>query len=170
MLRTTRALLCCVLALAAMRGAADATVGRSSSAAVRERVLELVNDARSRSRRCGHARFAATAPLAYSSVLTRAARSYALDMARNNYFEHTGRDGSVPKERLARLGYRSILTGENIAYGPESAEEVVEGWLDSPDHCANIMEPRFREIGIGYAVGRKRGAIYWVIDLAVPRP
>ena len=108
-------------------------------------------------------------PLAYSSVLTRAARAYALDMARNNYFEHTGRDGSVPKERLARLGYRSILTGENIAYGPETAEEVVKGWLDSPDHCANIMEPRFREIGIGFAVGRKRGAIYWVIDLAVPR-
>lgn len=165
----SRALVACALALMVMRAPADTTIGRASSADIRGRVLDLVNDARSRSRRCGHERFAATTPLDYSSVLTRAARAYALDMARNNYFEHTGRDGSVPKERLARLGYRSILTGENIAYGPESAEEVVDGWLDSPDHCANIMEPRFREIGIGYAIGRKRGAIYWVIDLAVPR-
>ncbi len=90
-------------------------------------------------------------------------------MARNDYFEHTGLDGSVPKERLARLGYSSRLTGENIAYAPESAEEVVSGWLASPGHCANIMEPRFREMGIAVAVGRKRGAIYWVQDLAEPR-
>jgi uncharacterized protein YkwD len=131
-------------------------------------VLQLVNRARSNSRRCGDERFAATVPLAASSLLNRAAREHATDMARNNYFEHTGMDGSAPKERLARLGYRSLLTGENIAYGPVSAEEVVKGWLNSPGHCANIMEPRFREIGIAFAVGRKRGAIYWVQDFAVP--
>jgi len=107
--------------------------------------------------------------LAPSSLLNRAAREHALDMARNDYFEHTGMDGSEPKERLARLGYRSGLTCENIAYGPETAEEVVSDWLSSPGHCANIMDPRFREMGIGFAVGPVRGAIYWVQDLAVPR-
>lgn len=90
-------------------------------------------------------------------------------MARNDYFEHIGRDGSTPKERLARLNYRSSLTGENIAFGPESAEEVVSGWLASPGHCANIMEPHYREMGIAVASGKKRGAIYWVQDFAAPR-
>jgi uncharacterized protein YkwD len=62
------------------------------------------------------------------------------------------------------------LVGENIAYGPKSAEEVVQGWLDSPGHCGNIMDPRFAEMGIAYAAGRasKRG-LYWVQLLADPR-
>ena len=49
---------------------------------------------------------------------------------------------------MRRAGYESRLTGENIAYGPVSAEEVVAGWLASPGHCENIMEPRFRDIGM----------------------
>ena len=47
------------------------------------------------------------------------------------------------------------LTGENIALGPESAEEVVAGWLASPGHCANIMDDRFQHIGVGLSVGRR---------------
>jgi hypothetical protein len=70
-------------------------------------------------------------------------------MLKRRYFEHRGSDGSEPRDRVARAGYKSRLTGENIALGPESAEEVVAGWLDSPGHCANIMEPRFQDIGIG---------------------
>jgi uncharacterized protein YkwD len=163
------ALSCLVLAVMVTQASADIAVGRVSNSSVRERVFELVNRARAKPRRCGHERFAATTPLASSSILNEAAREHALDMARNDYFEHTGLDGSEPKERLARLGYRSRLTGENIAYGPESAEEVVSGWLASPGHCANIMEPRFREMGIAFAVEPVRGAIYWVQDLAVPR-
>ena len=60
--------------------------------------------------------------------------------------------------------------GENIAYGPKSVEEVVQGWLDSPGHCENIMDPRFVEMGLGYAVGHvsKRG-LYWVQLMAAPR-
>jgi uncharacterized protein YkwD len=169
MFRVRGILFCLATALTVTQASADIAVGRASSGTVRDRVLELVNHARARPRRCGHERFAATTPLAPSSILTRAAREHALDMARNDYFEHTGLDGSEPKERLARFGYLSRLTGENIAYGPESAEEVVSGWLASPGHCANIMEPRFREMGIAYAVEPVRGAIYWVQDLAVPR-
>jgi uncharacterized protein YkwD len=169
MSRVRSTLLVVALALVVTQTSASVTVGRASSATIRERVLRLVNHARAGSRRCGHERFAATTPLAASPLLDRAAQEHAFDMARYDYFEHTGMDGSVPKERLARLGYRSLLTGENIAYAPESAEEVVSGWLASPGHCANIMEPRFREMGIAFAVGRKRGAIYWVQDLAEPR-
>ena len=145
-------------------------VGDAPPAAIRARVLRLVNEARSRSRRCGGERYAPVAPLAPSQLLNEAAYRHARDMARHSFFDHAGRDGSQPKQRVARLGYRSRLTGENIAFGPESAEEVVAGWLASPGHCANIMEPRIQEMGIGFAVGRSRGAIYWVQTLAWPRP
>ena len=90
-------------------------------------------------------------------------------MARRRFFEHRGSDGSEPRDRVRRAGYASRLTGENIALGPESAEEAVAGWLDSPGHCANIMEPRLHDIGVGVAVGKKRGQIYWVQEFGAPR-
>ena len=68
---------------------------------------------------------------------------------------------------------REKLVGENIAYGPSSPDEVVRGWLDSVGHCENIMDPRFVEMGIAYAVGHApqgnagRG-LYWVQVLADP--
>jgi len=161
------ALLLAVLATGA--SAADAVVGRSSDARVRARVVKLVNEARSQPRRCGSERFAAAPPLRISSELTDAAEAHAGDMLRRKFFEHRGSDGSEPKDRVRRTGYRWLLTGENIALGPESAEEVVKGWLDSPGHCANIMEPRFKDIGVGLATGRKRGQIYWVQEFGQPR-
>jgi hypothetical protein len=54
---------------------------------------------------------------------------------------------------LLGLRLQEKLVGENIAYGPKSADEVVQGWLDSPGHCENIMDPRFAEMGIAYAAG-----------------
>ena len=137
--------------------AAEAVVGRASAAAVRERVVKLVNEARSRGRRCGAERFSAAPPLHGAKQLHDAALRHARDMARKKFFEHLGSDGSQPKDRVRRAGYSSRLTGENIAYGPVSAEEVVAGWLASPDHCANIMDPRFRDIGVGVAAGRGPG-------------
>jgi uncharacterized protein YkwD len=60
--------------------------------------------------------------------------------------------------------------GENIAYGPKSADEVVQGWLDSPGHCENIMDPRFAEMGIAYAMGRSsRRGLFWVQLLVAPK-
>jgi uncharacterized protein YkwD len=149
--------------------AADAQVGRESAGAIRARVVELVNAARSEGRRCGSKRFAAAPPLRISRPLSNAAADHARDMARKNYFDHRGSNGSQPKDRVLRAGYEPRLSGENIAFGPESAEEVVAGWLDSPGHCANIMEPRFEHIGVGIATGRKRNRIYWVQTFGAPR-
>ena len=149
--------------------AANAVVGRASDATVRARVVDLVNAARSHGRKCGSVRFAAAAPLSASRKLHDAADRHAHDMARKRYFEHRGADGSQPKDRVIRAGYQPRLTGENIAFGPESAEEVVAGWLASPGHCANIMDARFQHIGIGLATGRGRGRIYWVQDFGAPR-
>ena len=130
-------------------------------------MIELVNDARSRAPGVGSP-VSTAAPLRAVPELTEAAARHARDMARKNYFEHRGRDGSQPKDRVLRAGYLPRLTGENIAYGPESAEEVVAGWMDSPGHCANIMDERFEHIGVGLAIGRGRGRIYWVQTFGVP--
>ncbi|HET9864270.1 MAG TPA: CAP domain-containing protein [Steroidobacteraceae bacterium] len=149
--------------------AAEAVVGRQSESAIRARVVALVNAARGHARRCGRERFAAAPPLSVSRKLNDAAAAHARDMLRRKYFDHRGSDGSRPRDRVLRTGYRFRLTGENIALGPQSAEEVVAGWLDSPGHCANIMEPRFREIGVGLAKGKKRGQVYWVQTFGAPR-
>lgn len=151
-----------IAALSPVVSASDAVVGRESNAAVRARVVELVNAARNKSRRCGSERFAAAPSLGVSKELNEAAAAHARDMARRKFFEHRGSNGSQPKDRVRRAGYQPRLTGENIAYGPESAEEVVAGWLASPGHCSNIMDSRFRDIGVGLAIGRKRGQNYWV--------
>ena len=164
----------CIAALAAIALnsnalAANAIVGRESGATVRARVVELVNVARSHSRKCGSERFAAAPPLSVSRQLNDAAADHARDMARRKFFDHRGDDGSQPKDRVIRAGYQPRLTGENIAFGPESAEEAVAGWLASPGHCANIMDPRFQHIGVALATGRGRGQIYWVQDFGAPR-
>lgn len=157
-----------IAALSPGASASDAVVGRESGAAVRARVVELVNIARSKGRRCGSERFAAAPPLVVSQQLSAAAAAHARDMARRKFFEHRGSEGSQPKDRVLRTGYQPRLTGENIAYGPESAEEVVAGWLASPGHCSNMMDSRFRDIGVGLANGRKPGQIYWVQEFGAP--
>jgi len=148
--------------------AGDAVVGRESNAAIRARVVKLVNDARAEGRKCGPERFTAAPSLIVSPKLNEAAAGHARDMARRKYFDHRGSNGSQPKDRVLRAGYKPRLTGENIALGPESAEEVVAGWLASPGHCANIMDSRFHDIGVGLATGRKRGQIYWVQTFGAP--
>jgi uncharacterized protein YkwD len=156
-----------ILALLALT-AAPAALPAHPGGVVQQRVLDLVNQARSRDRSCGGERFAAAGPLTTSASLQSAATAHAVDMARRGYFDHRGADGSQPRDRLRRTGYRWRLVGENIAFGPDTAEEVVAGWLASPGHCANIMDPRFREMGVAVAQGRKRGHFYWVQDLAAP--
>ncbi len=148
---------------------ASVTVAHARHGAVLERVYQLVNRARAHSRNCGRTAFPAAPPLSASRALERAAEDHALDMARYRYFDHTEGDGSPPKERVMRRGYTPRLIGENIAYGPETAEEVVAGWLHSSGHCENIMDARFRDTGIAFAVDRKSGAVYWVQDFGQPQ-
>jgi uncharacterized protein YkwD len=157
------------IALTSCAFADDAVVARESTADVRARVAELVNAARSKSRKCGSERFPAAPPLIASRELNEAAARHARDMARKDYFDHRSIDGSQPKDRVLRAGYQPRLTGENIALGPESAEEVVAGWLASPGHCANIMDSRFQHIGVGLATGHGRGKIYWVQNFGAPK-
>ena len=148
-----------------------ATVSPSATAAVlATQALELVNEVRSRGTRCGERVFGAAPPLALSGTLANVAFGHAADMAEHDYFEHRDLNGKSPADRVRAVGYREKLVGENIAYGPKSVEEVVQGWLDSPGHCENIMDPRFAEMGIAYAVGRSgRHGLYWVQVFAEPQ-
>jgi uncharacterized protein YkwD len=134
------------------------------------RALALVNDVRARGTRCGNRSFAPVPPVALSGTLGGVAFGHATDMAVHGYFEHQDLSGQSPADRVRAVGYREKLVGENIAYGPQTVEEVVQGWLHSPDHCENIMDPRFAEMGIASAAGRTtRHGLYWVQVLAEPR-
>jgi uncharacterized protein YkwD len=134
------------------------------------RALQLVNEVRARGTHCGDRSFGPVPPVKLSGTLANVASGHAVDMAAHNYFEHEDLAGHSPADRVRAVGYREKLVGENIAYGPKSADEVVQGWLDSPGHCENIMDGRFAEMGIAYAPGQasKRG-LYWVQLLAAPR-
>lgn len=133
-------------------------------------VLQRVNQARGVARNCGSERFGAAPPLRASALLTRAAQLHARDMARNDFLAHEGSDGSQPSRRAERVGYRWKRIGENVAGGPESAAEVVDGWLASPGHCHNIMERNFTEMGIGFAANEDSELlIYWSQMFGSPR-
>ena len=143
---------------------------RSQAPLLASRALELVNQARARGARCGARAFAPAPPLRLSDTLRDVALGHAADMAQHNYFEHEDPAGHSPADRVRAVGYQEKLVGENIAYGPKTSEEVVQGWLDSPGHCENIMDSRFAEMGIAYAAGRApRPGLYWVQVLAAPR-
>jgi uncharacterized protein YkwD len=142
----------------------------SAAPMLASRALELVNEARARGARCGSHSFGPAPPLALSGTLGNVALGHATDMAVHDYFEHQDLSGQSPADRVRAVGYREKLVGENIAYGPQSVEEVVKGWLDSPDHCENIMDPRFAQMGIASATGRvTRRGLFWVQLLAEPR-
>jgi uncharacterized protein YkwD len=133
------------------------------------RALQLVNDVRARGTHCGDELLGPAPPVALSGTLAGVALRHATDMAEKNYFEHVDPSGQSPADRVRAVGYSEKLVGENIAYGPKSVDEVVQGWLDSPGHCENIMDPRFAEMGIGLAVGHAKRGLYWVQVLAEPR-
>ncbi|MFJ4143631.1 CAP domain-containing protein [Pseudomonas sp. NPDC089734] len=131
-----------------------------------QKLLELVNTARTQPRRCGAQSFAATTSLSWNTSLAAAAESHTRSMANGNFFDHKGRDGSTPGDRAELAGYIGQQIGENIAAGQDTIQKVVDGWLASPGHCANLMNPGFRELGAAYAIDPKSDAgIYWTAVL-----
>ena len=134
------------------------------------RVLELVNLARGEARSCGDKPFAAAPPVKWSERLSTTSGRHAADMAAHNYFSHAGRDGSKPADRATRAGYVWRAVGENIAAGQTTAEMAVQGWIDSPPHCENLMSRNFTEMGVAYAVNsHSTMGIYWAQVFGTPR-
>ncbi|TRZ91567.1 MAG: CAP domain-containing protein [Rhodocyclaceae bacterium] len=135
-----------------------------------QRVLDLVNEARSTRRNCGNKAFNEARPVSWNDILAEASRLHAEDMAHFNYLDHGGRDGSTPALRVERAGYRYRAMGENIAGGQTKPEDAVTAWIKSPPHCANLMNPAFTEMGVAFAVDRtSKLGVYWAQEFGAPR-
>jgi uncharacterized protein YkwD len=104
-------------------------------------------------------------PLQKSDALCQAARLHSNDMAQNNFLSHTGSDGSSPWDRLADAGYHLWTGGENVGAGYPTAADMVNGWMNSAGHRANILG-NFCDVGAGYAYsGTSTYRHYWTLDL-----
>ena len=101
--------------------------------------------------------------LRIAPALERAARWKARHMARHRYLSHwdAGAASRSPAQRLQACGYRGAAWGENIAVGFRDAQRVMQGWLGSPGHRANIQRPGWKRIGVAAAETRD-GTVYWV--------
>ena len=127
-------------------------------------ILELVNEERS-SRGLGI--------LTLSQKLDAAADLHAQDMATNYYAtNHTGSDSSNLATRITRSGYEWTIIGENLAAGQTSASSVVQAWMNSTGHRANILNSNFTHLGLGYTYLSGTGGTannyrhYWAMELA----
>jgi uncharacterized protein YkwD len=112
-------------------------------------LLQLVNNVRKSGCTCGSTIMPAVAAVAWNDLLAKAAYDHSNDMKTNNYFSHTGLDGTTPGDRITAAGYNWQAYGENIAMGYPDEQAVMNGWLNSEGHCKNIMDGNFKEMGAG---------------------
>jgi uncharacterized protein YkwD len=127
-------------------GASASLSGESSAAA---QVLALVNEERAK---------VGCSPVAANSALTGLAQRYSEDMAARGFFDHTDPDGRTPWDRAEKAGI-SNLGGENIARGQSDAAAVMDAWMNSPGHRANILNCDFKTLGVGVELGS--GGPWW---------
>jgi uncharacterized protein YkwD len=119
----------------------------------------------------GHNRERAAAnlpPLAANPKLAAAAEAHARDMATHDKMTHEGSDGSAPAQRVEKQGYHFKGSGENVAEGYETVDEVMKGWMNSPHHKANILG-EFTEMG-GARAFSEDGKPYWCAVFGRPYP
>ncbi|MFE1465301.1 sigma-70 family RNA polymerase sigma factor [Streptomyces sp. JHA19] len=133
----------------ASRKAASAPQQEAPSGTVGQ-VVALVNKERAAAG-CG--------PLAEDSLLDKSAQAHSADMAARDFFDHTNPDGADPGQRITAAGYRWSTYGENIAMGQQTPEAVMESWMNSPGHRANILNCSFKDIGVGVHEGP--GGPWW---------
>lgn len=107
-----------------------------------QRVVELVNQRRAE---------AGLAPVTVNVSLMSCAQQYSEVQSMQAGISHTGPDGSNPGQRLTRCGYRWRYYGEDLAAGFNNADAVMNAWMNSPSHRKVIMNPKYKEIGLGYA-------------------
>ena len=145
-----------------------ATCGISDFAAT---ALARVNAVRAAGADC-HSRgvFPPAAALTWNAKLTAAASAHSADMAAKNYFSHTSADGRSMSDRVNAAGYLWSGLGENIAAGYAGLDAVMDGWVTSDGHCANLMSANLTEIGLACVPGTSSSTYntYWTMDLGKP--
>jgi uncharacterized protein YkwD len=132
----------------------DAPVQSTDTAVVNAAIGCLVNAERAA---------AGLPPFARHRLLDAAAQRYTQDMSARGYFGHISPEGSRPADRVADAGYVAAGAAENIAEGAETPAQVVQMWMESPPHRANILSARWRDMGIGSVA-----AEVYTLDLARP--
>ncbi|WP_399889524.1 CAP domain-containing protein [Streptomyces sp. BBFR51] len=124
----------------------------SQEAVAQAQVLKLVNDERAK---------VGCSPVAANSALRELAEDFSEAMATGGFFDHTDPGGATPWDRAAAAGI-SGLGGENIARGQADAQAVMDAWMDSPGHRANILNCDFQTLGVGVHFGS--GGPWWTQD------
>ena len=99
--------------------------------------------------------------LASDSQLAKLAQMKAEDMAKNGYFSHTSPTYGSAFDMMKKYGVSYKTAGENIAKGQKTAQSVMNGWMNSSGHRANILKSDYTKIGVGYAKASD-GTTYWV--------
>ena len=127
-------------------------------AAYEQEVFNLVNQIRAEN---------GLEPFVYNETLAETARAHSQDMIDRNFFDHYNPDGKSPFDRMEANGIRYSMAAENIAAGYPSPEAVVEGWMNSDGHRANILGG-CEELGVGLALGGSYG-YYWTQCFATVR-
>lgn len=126
----------------------DTTVVTGPVAFSNEQVIAEINAQR---------RKAGLAALAQNELLARAALLHSADMAARDYLAHDVPGGPTFVERVSTIGYPYREIAENAARGYATPQELVSAWMASPSHRATILNPAYRDIGIGLSVGQHRG-------------
>ncbi|MFL0584026.1 CAP domain-containing protein [Solibacillus silvestris] len=123
-------------------------ISENEQQAVEEQVVSLVNKERAQQ---------GLAPLKIDWELARVAKYKSQDMHDKNYFSHTSPTYGSPFDMMKQFGISYKAAGENIAKGQKSAAQVMDGWMNSSGHRANIMDAKFTHIGVGYV----KDGNYW---------
>lgn len=133
--------------------------------------LARINNHRAAGANCRSAgRFGSAQPLVWDSRLAQAAGAHSQDMAAKNYFSHTSPTGGTMVSRINATGYVWSSIGENIAAGYATVNAVVDGWMASDGHCANLMNPNFKDMALAcVASSTSTYRSYWTLDLGRQR-
>jgi len=148
----------------------------------KQKYLDAINQARSKTQDCGYEGIKSpVAPLKWNTKLYNAAYMHSNDLAETNTFSHTGSGtqsdlaaqklhpdtGSTAQERIEYTGYQWSWLAENIAVGQTTIEDVMTAWLNSPGHCANIMDANLTEVGMAHVIKvDSEYTDYWTQDFA----
>jgi uncharacterized protein YkwD len=149
---------------------AGAFGAQCTSRALSEEILQRVNAARAAGRRCGSRAMGPASALKWDTALHSAASGHSLDMAKRKFFDHRSPEGRSVSERVSASNYPWKSVGENIAGGDRSVAGVVESWLQSPEHCENLMDPNFNDVAVACVEqpGTQWGT-YWTMVLGRKR-
>ena len=131
---------------------------------IAQEVLDLTNTYRAQ---------ANLSPLRLNAALSAAATAHSQAMAYGDFFSHSGVNGSTLDDRLSTAGYAYDAAGENIAAGLATPTAVVQAWMKSPEHRANILDPDLQEMGLGFCLldndtGTTNFRYYWTQDFGIP--